>query len=67
LEEDLAMGEQEHPPGNPGGKPGPDPDLKGEAREDALLREVLRKQELHREGGIEPELDERNEDPTPQA
>ena len=29
------------------------------------MREVLRTQEQHREGGVEPELDETNEDPRP--
>ena len=57
------MGEQEHAPGSSGGKPDPDPDIQDGAREDALMREVLRKQEQHREGGVEPELDELNEDP----
>jgi hypothetical protein len=63
LEEDLAMGEQEHAPGSSGGKPDPNAGIQDEAREDALMREVLRKQEQHREGGVEPELDEPNEDP----
>jgi hypothetical protein len=41
--------------------------MQDEAREDAMMREVLRRQEQHREGGVEPELDERNEDPRPEA
>lgn len=60
------MGEREQAPGSSGGKPGHDPDTQ-EAHEAALLREVLRKQEEHREGGIEPELDEPNEGPGPGA
>jgi hypothetical protein len=67
LKEDLAMGEQEHAPGGSGGKSGHDPAVQDEAHEAALMREVLRKQEQHREGGVEPELDELNEDPTPEA
>jgi hypothetical protein len=67
LEEDLAMGEREHAPGSSGGNPDPDPDMQDEAREAALMREVLRKQERHREGGVEPELDELNEDPRAEA
>ena len=27
------------------------------------MQEILRRQEQHREGGVEPELDETNEDP----
>jgi hypothetical protein len=34
-----------------------------DAREAALMREVLREQEQHREGGVEPGLD----DPDPQT
>jgi hypothetical protein len=67
LEEDLAMSEREHAPGGSGGNPDPNPDMQDEAREDAMMREVLRRQEQHREGGVEPELDERNEDPRPEA
>jgi hypothetical protein len=36
------------------------PDEIGEA---ALMREVLREQEQHREGGVDPELDEPGQDP----
>jgi hypothetical protein len=36
-----------------------------EASEAALMREVLRAQEQHREGGVEPELDGRDADPEP--
>lgn len=62
------MGESEQAPGSsPGEKPGQDPDVEDEAREAALMREVLRTQEQHREGGVEPELDEPNEDPRPKA
>ena len=59
------MGESEQVPGSSGQKPGQDPDAADEAREAALMREVLRTQEQHREGGVEPELDETNEDPRP--
>ncbi len=61
------MSESEQAPGNSGEKPRPDPDVAEEAREAALMREVLRTQEQHREGGVEPELDETNEDPPPEA
>jgi hypothetical protein len=61
------MGEPEQVPGSSGGKPGHDPDVEDEAREAVLMREVLRTQEQHREGGVEPELDETSEDPQPGA
>jgi hypothetical protein len=61
------MGESEQVPGRSGEKPGQDPDAAEEARETAMMREVLRTQEQHREGGVEPELDETNEDPEPGA
>jgi hypothetical protein len=61
------MGESEQVPGGSGEKPGQDPNVEDEAREAALMREVLRRQEQHREGGVEPELDETNEDPRPGA
>jgi hypothetical protein len=57
------MSEPEQVPGNSGGKPGHDPDIEDEARDAALMREILRTQEQHREGGIEPELDETSKDP----
>jgi hypothetical protein len=67
LEENPAMGEPEQVPGSSGKKPGQDLDVEDEAREAGLMREVLRTQEQHREGGVEPELDEANEDPRPEA
>jgi hypothetical protein len=67
LEENLAMGEPEQLPGSFGEKPHRDPGAEDEAREAALMQEILRRQEQHREGGVEPELDETNEDPRPEA
>jgi hypothetical protein len=43
------------------------PDAPEETSEAALLREVLREQEEHREGGVDPELDESDGDPSPEA
>ena len=37
-----------------------------EAREAAMMREILRRQERRREGGVEPELDEKDEEPRPE-
>jgi hypothetical protein len=68
LEEDLAMGEQDQAPDKGSGqKPGNAPELLDEAREAAMMREILRRQERHREGGVEPELDETGEEPRPEA
>jgi hypothetical protein len=61
------MSEPEQLPGDSGGQPGHDPGDEDEAREAALMRQILRAQEQHREGGIEPELDGANEDPQPGA
>ena len=61
------MGEPAQVPGNSGEKPGHDPGIEDEARDAALMREILRTQEQHREGGIEPGLDETSKDPQPGA
>ena len=49
------MSEREPGPGAP------------EETEETLLREVLRTQEEHREGGVDPELDEPDGDPEPEG
>jgi hypothetical protein len=67
VEEDVAMGEREQIPDRSGEEPGHGPDVTEEAREAALIREVLRTQEQHREGGVEPGLDEADGDPGPEA
>jgi hypothetical protein len=68
LREDLVMSEREPAPGGCGGEPRDDRDVVDEAREFALMREVMRRQERHREGGVEPWLrDEPDEDPGPTA
>ena len=61
------MDEPEQPPGSQGEKPRQVPGAEDEAREAVLMQEILRRQEEHREGGVEPELDETNEDPRPGA
>ena len=61
------MVDPEQAPGSSGEKPGHRPKAMEEDREAALIREVLRTQERHREGGIEPGLDETDEDPGPGA
>jgi hypothetical protein len=57
------MGAPKQPTGSSDEKPRQDPG----AQEAALMQEILRRQEQHREGGPEPELDETNEDPRPGA
>jgi hypothetical protein len=59
------MNEREPAPGRPGADLGHDPARGDEAHETELLREVLRVQEQHREGGVEPELAEPGPDPDP--
>jgi hypothetical protein len=66
-EEDLAMSEREPPPGSTSDEPGTESDVRDDAREAALMRQVMRVQERHREGGVEPELDRADEDPGPEA
>jgi hypothetical protein len=67
LEEDVAMGERDQVPGGCGEEPDPGPEVLDKAHEAALMREVMRRQEQHREGGVEPELDEIDEDPRPKS
>lgn len=62
------MGEREQAPGSGSGEePNRGADGLDEAREAAMVREILRRQERHREGGVEPELDEMDEEPRPEA
>jgi len=62
------MGEREQAPGNgPGEEPGHGPEVLDEASEADMMREILRRQERHREGGVEPELDETDKEPGPEA
>ena len=62
------MGEREQAPGGGSGEePGHGPEGLDDASEAAMMREILRRQERHREGGVEPELDETDEEPGPEA
>ena len=45
------------PPGA-GEEPGSEPGVLDEDREAAMMRDVMRRQEQHREGGVDPELDD---------
>jgi hypothetical protein len=67
VEEDLAMGEREHAPDSGSGEnQGDEPEAPDEAHEAALMREIMRRQEQHREGGVEPGLDEIDEERSPE-
>jgi len=57
-EEGLTMSERAPAPGSPGDEPNDEPGAMDDASEAALMRQVLREQEQHREGGVEPGLDE---------
>jgi hypothetical protein len=59
------MSDQEQTPGNSGDEPDNDVRLPDDAREAALIRKVLRVQEQHREGGIDPGLDVDDDPPEP--
>jgi len=62
------MDEREQAPGGgPGEESGHGPEVLDEASEAAMMREIVRRQEQHREGGVEPELEERDEEPRPDA
>jgi hypothetical protein len=62
------MDEREQAPDNSSGeKPGHGPEVPDEDPEAAMMREILRRQERHREGGVEPELAETDEEPGPEA
>jgi len=50
-------------PGNTGPGTGSEPDAPGEDQEAAMMRAVMRAQERHREGGVDPELDEPDAQP----
>jgi hypothetical protein len=49
-------------PGHPGDQPGIEPDLSATA-EFAKMRAVMRASEKHREGGVDPELEDEDPDP----
>ena len=40
------------------GRTGDEPGVPDEDREAAMMRDVMRRQEQHREGGVDPELDD---------
>jgi hypothetical protein len=58
------MGEPTSPHGEPGERQGSEPDTLDTEREAAMMRAVMRAQEKHREGGIDPELTDADADPS---
>ena len=50
-------------PGGSGGEADSSPEVTAEEREAAMMREVMRRQERHREGGVDPDLEDTDADP----
>jgi len=64
LEEAMAMSDRMPEPGNAGDQRGSEPDMSGTA-EFAKMRAVMRASEKHREGGVDPELQDADADHDP--
>ena len=62
LEEDLAMSDRIPASGDADDQRGSEPDMSGTA-EFAKMRAVMRASEKHREGGVDPELEDADADP----
>ena len=61
------MSDQAMAPDASGGAANSSPDAAAEEREAAQMRQVMRMQERHREGGIDPDLDDAGADAGPGA
>jgi hypothetical protein len=61
------MSDQPSAPGGSGGAADSSPEAAAEDREAAMMRKVMRMQERHREGGVDPELDDTDADAGPGA
>ena len=61
------MSDQASTPGSSDNDLNRESDRLDDAGEAALMREIIRRQERHREGGVEPELDDADEGPEPGA
>ena len=57
------MSDRAPEPGGPGDGPAGEPEQSADAREAAMMRDVMRAQEEHREGGVEPGLDRQDAEP----
>jgi len=62
MRKDLGMSEQAPPPPGSGDE---GPDVPDDVHEAELMRQVLRMQQRHREGGVDPELDDSGQDGEP--
>ena len=54
-------------PGNADDQPGSEPDVADDDELAAKMAAVMRAQERHREGGVDPELEVTDADPGPEA
>jgi len=61
-EEELTMRDRASTPGSSDDDLSEESDGLDDAREAALMREIIRAQQRHREGGVEPELADADED-----
>jgi hypothetical protein len=61
------MSDQTSVPGNSGGEPNSAPQAQDEDHEADMMRAVMRRQEEHREGGVDPELNDPDADSEPGA
>ena len=61
------MSDQASAPDGSGGAADSSPEATAEDREAATMRAVMRMQERHREGGVDPDLDEPGADAGPGA
>jgi hypothetical protein len=56
------MSDQASAPGSSGDAAESRPEVTAEDREAAMMRKVMRMQEKHREGGVDPDLDDADAD-----
>jgi hypothetical protein len=61
------MSDQASVPGGSGGAADSGPEAAAEDREAAMMRAVMRMQERHREGGVDPDLEDAADDAGPGA
>ena len=59
------MSDQASTPGGSGGAADSTPQAAAEDHEAATMRKVMRMQEKHREGGVDPDLDDADADADP--
>ena len=59
------MSDQASAPGGSGGAADSGPEVTAEDREAATMRAVMRMQEWHREGGVDPDLDDADDEAGP--